>query len=60
MPGIEFNEGIPEDIDKARSSAKFDRIGRSNASSGKDKRITDLFTKGSHHRNLSIVYIVQI
>ena len=28
MPGIEFNEGIPEDIDKARSSAKFDRIGQ--------------------------------
>jgi hypothetical protein len=27
--------------------------------SGKDKRISDLFTKGSHHRNLSIIYIVQ-
>jgi hypothetical protein len=29
------------------------------AQSGKDKRIADLFTKGSHHRNLSIIYIVQ-
>jgi hypothetical protein len=29
------------------------------AQSGKDKRISDLFTKGSHHRNLSIIYIVQ-
>ena len=29
------------------------------AQSGKDKRIADLFTKGSHHRNLSIVYNVQ-
>jgi hypothetical protein len=27
--------------------------------SGKDKRIADLFTKGSHHRNLSIIYTVQ-
>jgi hypothetical protein len=27
--------------------------------SAKDKRISDLFTKGSHHRNLSIIYIVQ-
>jgi hypothetical protein len=29
------------------------------AQSSKDKRIADLFTKGSHHRNLSIIYIVQ-
>ena len=29
------------------------------AQSSKGKRITDLFTKGSHHRNLSIIYIVQ-
>ena len=29
------------------------------AQSGKDKRIADLFTKGSHHRNLSVIYIVQ-
>jgi hypothetical protein len=29
------------------------------AQSSKDKRIADLFTKGSHHRNLSIMYIVQ-
>ena len=29
------------------------------AQSGKDKRITDLFTKGSHHRHLSVIYIVQ-
>ena len=26
---------------------------------GVDHRITSLFTKGSHHRNLSIIYIVQ-
>ena len=25
----------------------------------KDKRIVSLFTRGSHHRNLSVVYIVQ-
>jgi hypothetical protein len=29
------------------------------AQSSKDKRIANLFTKGSHHRNLSIIYIVQ-
>ena len=26
---------------------------------GKDKRIVNLFTRGSHHRNLSVIYIVQ-
>ena len=26
---------------------------------GNDNRIVNLFTKGSHHRNLSVTYIVQ-
>ena len=26
---------------------------------GKDQRITDLFTKGSHHRNLSVIVLMQ-
>ena len=25
----------------------------------KDKRIVNLFTRGSHHRNLSVIYVVQ-
>ena len=29
------------------------------AQSGAEKRISDLLTKGSHHRNLSMIYIVQ-
>ena len=63
MPGIEFNQGIPEDIDNAdyldvsqRNLIVLDDL---MAQSGKDKRIADVFTKGSHHRNLSIIYIVQ-
>ena len=62
-PGIEFNQGIPEDIDNAdyldvsqRNLIVLDDL---IAQSGKDMRIADLFTKGSHHRNLSIIYIVQ-
>ena len=63
MPGIEFNQGIPEDIDEPdyldvsqRNLIVLDDL---MAQSGKDKRIVDLFTKGSHHRNLSVIYIVQ-
>ena len=55
MPGIEFNQGIPEDID----NADYFDVSQRNlivsddlvAQSGKDKCIPDLFTKGSHHRN---------
>jgi hypothetical protein len=63
MHGIEFNEGIPHDIDNAdyldvsqRNLIVLDDL---MAQSGKDKRISDLFTKGSHHRNLAIIYTVQ-
>ena len=55
MPGIEFNQGIPEDIDEPdyfdvsqRNLIVLDDL---MAQSGKDKCIADLFTKGSHHRN---------
>ena len=63
MSGIEFNQGIPEDIDEPdyldvsqRNLIVLDDL---MAEYGKDKRIADLFTKGSHHRNLSVIYIVQ-
>ena len=56
-------QGIPDDIDKAdyldvsqRNLIVLDDL---MDQSGKDKRIADLFTKGSHHRNLAIIYIVQ-
>jgi hypothetical protein len=63
MPGIEFNKGIPDDIDNEdyldvsqRNLIVWDDL---MAQTCKDKRISDLFTKGSHHRNLSIICIVQ-
>ena len=63
IPEIEFNKGIPEDIDKVdyldisqRNLIVLDDL---MAQSSKDKLIADLFTKESHHRNLSIIYIVQ-
>ena len=61
MPGIEFNQGISEDIDVSdfldvsqRNLIVLDDL---MAQFGKDKRTADLFTKGSHHRNLSVTYI---
>ena len=48
IPYIEFVHVIPDIIlDDLMTEAKC------------DQRIADLFTKGSHHRNISIVYLTQ-
>jgi hypothetical protein len=57
------NEGIPDDIENADSLEVSERnlivLNDLVAQSDKDKRTADLFTKGSHHQNLSVIYIVQ-
>ena len=63
IPNIEFVKGIPENLEK---DSYFD-IHKRNlmviddqmADAGNDKRIVNLFTRGSHHRNLSVIFIVQ-
>jgi len=58
-----FVKGIPSDlehdtffdINKRNLMAIDDQMD----SAGEDKRIFNLFTRGSHHRNLSVIYIVQ-
>ena len=63
IPGIEFVKGIPANIEDEqflnpaiRNLIVIDDL-MSEASN--DKRICDLFTKGSHHRNLSVICLVQ-
>ena len=58
IPYLKFVEGFPEDI--------FANIDPSNitivdllSEIGNDKQLTALFTKGSHHRNLSVILILQ-
>ena len=57
MAGIEFNQGIPEDIDEPDyldvSQCNLIVLDDLMAQSGKDKRIADLFA------NLSVMYIVR-
>ena len=63
MPHIEFVKGIPTaleqdsyfDVSKRNLIVFDDQM----IDAGKDKRIVNLSTRGSHHRNLSIIYIVQ-
>ena len=63
IPCFKIDEVIPSDID----SGEFLGVSTRNlivlddlmTQSGEDKRIGDLFSKGNHHRNLSVIYIVQ-
>ena len=63
IPWIEFVHGIPDylnssqyiDVSK-RNLLIFDDL---KTEAKCDQRIADLFTKGSHHKNISIVYLTQ-
>ncbi|KAK3732616.1 hypothetical protein QZH41_000116 [Actinostola sp. cb2023] len=63
LPGIEFVKEIPHDLDE---DCYFDPqtnnlivIDDQMAETSNDKRIMNLFTKGSHHRNLSVIFLCQ-
>jgi hypothetical protein len=63
FPRVEFVQGLPSDLDdddyfdtKVNNLLIIDDLF---SESGKDKRITDLFTEGSHHRSLSVISINQ-
>ena len=55
---IHFVEGIPDTIDDWKSD-KRRLIIIDDLMSETDNKITKLFTKGSHHRNISVMYIIQ-
>ncbi len=61
FPQIEFIEGIPDDVidmfdPKINNLIVLDDLMDVCSS---DKKIANLFTKGCHHRNLSVIFIVQ-
>ena len=63
IPTIEFVKGIPESLENDTyldvNIRNLIVIDDQMIEAGKDNRIVNLFTKGSHHRSLSVVYIVQ-
>ena len=57
MPDVVFVEGLPDDMDTWTPKPRLliiDDLMRE-----ADERVTKLFTKGSHHRDISVIYIVQ-
>ena len=63
IPGIEFVKGIPANIEDEQllnpAIQNLIVIDDLMSEASNDKRICDLFTKGSHHRNLSVICLVQ-
>ena len=61
IPNITFVEGVPGDLESMinptiRNLVVIDDLMQELSS---DQRITNLFTKGCHHRNLSVIFILQ-
>ena len=60
-PGIEFEKGWRDEIFDSLSQEQRnilvldDQMGVASSSTS----VADLFTKGSHHRNLTVIYLVQ-
>ena len=63
IPTVEFVKGIPESLENDSyldvNISNLIVIDDQMIEAEKDNRIVNLFTKGSHHRNLSVIYIVQ-
>ena len=57
MPWVDFHEGLP-DLQMFQPSVKTVVV-VDDLMAEADERVTALFTKGSHHRNVSVVYLVQ-
>ena len=61
IPNITFVEGVPGDLESMinptiRNLPVIDDLIQELSN---DQRITNLFTKGCHHRNLSVIFILQ-
>ena len=63
IPYIEFVHGIPDYLHSSQFNGPDKRnliiLNDLMTEAKCDQRIVDLFTKGSHHRNISIVYLTQ-
>ncbi len=63
MTGIEFVKGIPADLEEDgylnEAVSNLIVVDDQMTETSNDKRVLNLFTKGSHHRNLSVIFLLQ-
>ena len=60
LPGVNFIRGIPDDIETRFKACRANLLVIDDlmTKAHNDDRLTRLFSVGSHHRNLSIIFIV--
>ena len=63
VTGIEFVKGIPADLEEDgylnEAVSNLIVVDDQMSETSSDKRVLNLFTKGSHHRNLSVIFLLQ-
>ena len=59
VPGIKFTQGLPDDILDSINPETRNLFIIDDMMGEKDGVVSKLFTKKSHHGNLSVIYIVQ-
>ncbi len=61
IPCLKFLNGFPDDVNEIIDPLKRNLLIIDDLMTevGNDKRLTALFTKGSHHKNLSVILILQ-
>ena len=61
MHGVEFIEGFPEDLNALTRGHEQTLLVLDDLMSecSKDQRVSDLFTRGSHHKGISVLYLTQ-
>lgn len=59
IPNVTFVEGLPSNFKDHLGKNTIFIIDDLMVECGSDKRLTSLFTRGSHHYNLSIFFVVQ-
>ena len=57
-PGVDFHDGLP-DLSFFDGKKRTLLVMMDDLMTGTDDRVVDIFTKISHHRNLSVVYLTQ-
>nr|DAC81383.1 TPA_asm: FtsK [Parasteatoda house spider adintovirus] len=59
IPNVTFVEGIPENFNNYLGKNTLFILDDLMSECGNNKRITDLYTRGSHHMNISIITVSQ-
>jgi hypothetical protein len=59
IPGLTFVEGLPKDLHESFQPSECNLVVLDDLMDQCNNQVTQLFTRGSHHRNLTVIFLVQ-